>query len=69
MGLLTVFILKESAFEGLFPELMRSLSPFERYLAFVNGIFDVTGVVFYLTVCVLFVIFTVQVMEKRRWSE
>ncbi len=68
-GLLTVFILKESAFEGLFPELMRSLSPFERYLAFVNGIFDVTGVVFYLTVCVLFVIFTVQVMEKRRWSE
>jgi len=48
---------------------MRSLSPFERYLSFINGVFDVTSVVFYLSVAVLFVLFTVQVMEKRRWSE
>lgn len=68
-GLLTVFFINETTFEGLFPELMRSLSPFERYLSFINGVFDVTSVVFYLSVAALFVIFTVQVMEKRRWSE
>jgi ABC-2 type transport system permease protein len=68
-GLLVVYLVKSSVFEGLFPSLMRALSPFERYLSFINGVFDVTSVVFYLTVTVLFVIFTIQVMEKRRWSE
>jgi len=67
--LLAAYFIDASAFEGLFPGLMRSLSPFERYLSFINGVFDVTSVVFYLSVAVLFVLFTVQVMEKRRWSE
>ena len=67
--LLVAYLLDASAFEGLFPGLMRSLSLFERYTYFTNGIFDVTSVVFYLSVAVLFVVFTVQVMEKRRWSE
>jgi len=69
VGLLVVFFIDKTVFEGLFPGLMRSLSPFERYLSFINGVFDVTSVVFYLTVAALFVIFTVQVMEKGRWSE
>ena len=68
-GLLVTYLIKSSVFEGLFPGLMRSLSPFERYYSFANGVFDVTSTVFYLTVTVLFVLFTVQVMEKRRWSE
>ena len=68
-GLLVTYLIKSSVFEGLFPGLMRSLSPFERYHSFANGVFDVTSIVFYLTVTVLFVLFTVQVMEKGRWSE
>lgn len=68
-GIFAAYFIDNTVFEGLFPSLMRSLSPFERYLSFINGVFDVTSVVFYLTVIALFVIFTVQVMEKRRWSE
>lgn len=68
-GLLTVYFINGAVFEGLFPNLMRALSPFERYLSFINGVFDITSVAFYLSVAALFVIFTVQVMEKGRWSE
>lgn len=68
-GLLITFLVKDTLFEGAFPGLMRALSPFDRYLSFINGVFDVTSIVFYLTVIVLFVMFTVQMMEKRRWSE
>lgn len=68
-GLLLTYFIRPAVFEGLFPNLMRSLSLFERYTSFINGVFDVTSIVFYLSVAALFVIFTVQVMEKRRWSE
>ena len=68
-GLLFTFLIKSTLFEGLFPDLMRTLSPFERYVGFVDGVFDITSVVFYVSITALFVVFTVQTMEKGRWSE
>ena len=53
--------------EGLLPRAMNALSLFERFYTFVNGIFDLTGIVYYLTVAVLFLFLTVQSMEKRRY--
>ena len=34
-------------FEGLLPIIMTTLSLFERFYVFVNGVFDVTGIVYY----------------------
>ena len=56
------------AFEGLLPDLMRTLSLFERFTAFVNGVFDLTAIVYYLSVIVFFLFLTVQSMEKRRYN-
>ena len=55
-------------FEGLLPDLMRKLSLFERFYVFVNGIFDMTGIVYYLTVIVFFLFLSVQSLEKRRYN-
>lgn len=44
------------------------LSFMERYDEFTNGILDISNVFFFVSVCAVFVFFTVRVIEKRRWS-
>ena len=55
-------------FESLLPSLMTTLSLFERFYAFVNGVFDMTAVVYYLSVIVFFLFLSVQSLEKRRYN-
>ena len=55
-------------FEGLLPSIMTTLSLFERFYVFVNGMFDMTGIVYYLTVIVFFLFLSVQSLEKRRYN-
>lgn len=44
------------------------LSFFSRYNDFTAGKFDLGNVVFFLSVCAVFVFLTVRVLERRRWS-
>lgn len=53
---------------GLMPKIMDKISLFERFYNFPNGVFDITAVVYFIAVSALFLFFTVQVMEKRRWN-
>lgn len=55
------------AFQGLLPSLMSTLSLFERFNGFVNGVFDGTTIVYYLTVAGGALFLTVQSLEKRRY--
>ena len=57
-----------AALEGLLPGIMKQISLFERFYTFVNGVFDLTGVVYYLSVIVFFLFLTVQSLEKRRYN-
>ena len=57
-----------SVFEGLLPAVMEQLSLFERFYVFINGVFDLTGIIYYLTVIVLFLFLSVQSLEKRRYN-
>ena len=69
MGITTVFYLLDDAkFEGLLPDIMRKLSLFSRLETFVNGVFDLTAVVYFLSVAVFFLFLTVQSLEKRRYN-
>ena len=68
IGLVGVYLLDRTALEGLLPSLMKTLSLFSRFTVFVNGVFDLTGVVYYLSVIVFFLFLAVQSMEKRRYS-
>lgn len=70
-GLFLLIFLKETfpeKFAGFFPALMNELSVFDRFNSFISGIFDLTSVVYFIMVSVVFVFLTVQSMEKRRWS-
>ena len=58
-----------AAFSGLFPEMMNAISVFDRFGTFVDGVFDLTAVVYYLSISAVMLFMTVQVMEKRRWAE
>ena len=55
-------------FEGLFANIVGSLSLFERFYVFVRGVLDLRSVVYYISVIVLFLFLSVQSLEKRRWS-
>jgi len=69
MVLLTgMYFIDSTRFEGLVAEIMEQLSLFQRFTPFINGVFDVTGLVYYLTVIAFFLFLTVQSMEKRRYN-
>lgn len=68
-GLLCWYMLDEAAFAGKFPDMIAELSLFERFYKFINGVCDLTGIVYFVSVITFFMYLTVQSMEKRRWSE
>ena len=67
-GLFFWYGFEPTAFSGLFPKMMEQLSVFDRFYNIVEGMFDWTAVVYYLSIIVVFVFLTVQALEKRRWS-
>lgn len=68
LALAAAFLVDSSMFEGLLPAVMEQLSLFERFNTFVNGVFDVTATVYYLSVIGFFLLLSVQSMEKRRYN-
>ncbi len=66
--LLIAFRVDPTVFDGLLPAIMTRLSLFERFYVFANGVFDMTGIVYFLTVIVLFLFLSVQSLEKRRYN-
>lgn len=67
-ALIGVYALDGTALDGLLPDIMKTLSLFSRFSVFVNGVFDLTGVVYFLSVTVFFLFLAVQSMEKRRYN-
>jgi len=68
-GLYIWYAADSSAFSGLFGDIMNQLSVFDRFYTFVNGVFDPTAIVYYLSITCVFLFLAVQALEKRRWSE
>jgi ABC-2 type transport system permease protein len=63
-----LYFIKPSIFSGAFASVLSWLSLYERFDSFVYGIFDLTAVIYYLSVIFIFVFFSIQSVEKRRWS-
>ena len=62
------WLVNPSSLETLLPDLMNKLSLFERFYTFVNGVFDVTAIVYYASVAVFFLFLCVQSWEKKRYN-
>ena len=48
--------------------MLSALSLFTPFEEFVNSSFSIPTLVYYLTVAVVFLFFTAQGLEKRRWN-
>ncbi len=53
---------------GFFAKVVSAISLFEHFYVFVNGIFDISAVIYFVSVIALFLFLTVMMMEKRRYS-
>lgn len=67
-ALSVAYFVNSSAFEGLLPDIMTKLSLFRQFNSFVNGAFDLTAIVYYVSVMGFFLFLTVQSLEKRRYN-
>lgn len=67
-GLFFWYGFSPDTFSGLFPAMMDQISVFDRFYTIVDGVFDWTAVVYYLSIIAVFLFLTVQSLEKRRWS-
>lgn len=65
---LIIFLLDDTKLEGLLPDIMRQLSLFDRMDTIINGVFDITAMVYFLSVSIFFLFLTVQSLEKRRYN-
>ncbi len=68
-GLQIWYHIDSSAFSGLFGDMMNAISVFDRFDTFVDGVFDLKAIMYYLSISAVMLFMTVQVMEKRRWAE
>ena len=68
LGIAILCFVDSSLFEGLLPAMTETLSLLERFNSFVNGVFDMTTIVYYLSVIVFFLFLSVQSLEKRRYN-
>lgn len=59
-----IYFADSSRFEGLVPDIMTKLSLFERFYTFVNGVFDLTAIIYYITVIIFFLFLSVQSLER-----
>ena len=67
-ALSVAYFVNSSAIEGLLPDIMTKLSLFRQFNSFVNGAFDLTAIVYYVSVMGFFLFLTVQSLEKRRYN-
>ena len=68
LPIVVICFAKGQLLEGVLPKVFSALSLYDRFYTFAEGLFDLKVILYFLSVSVLFTIFTVQSMEKRRWS-
>ena len=68
LAVVITYFVDSSKFEGLLPDIMTKLYLFERFYIFVNGVFDMTAIIYYITVIIFFLFLSVQSLEKRRYN-
>lgn len=66
LGIIAVYCIDSTKLEGLLPKIMTKLSLFERFYGFVNGVFDMTAMVYYITFAAFFLFLSVQSLERQR---
>lgn len=67
-ALVILFIVNRVVFDGLIGKILRWISLISRYDSFQLGVFDLSDMIYYLSIIFFFLFLTVQVIKKKRWS-
>ncbi len=68
LGTLLIGLFSSSIGNDVIRVIVKWFSILDRYINFRYGIFDVSSIVYYISITAIFVFLTVRVYEKRRWS-
>lgn len=68
LALIIIYIVKKTLFEGLIGDIFESVSLIARFDDVINQTLDLSTIIYYISVSVLFIFLTVQSIQKRRWS-
>lgn len=63
-----LYLIKPSVYDGSVVKFFDWLTISTRFDSFVYEIFDLSSIIYYLSVIGIFVFLTIQVLKKRRWS-
>ncbi|MDO5539310.1 MAG: Gldg family protein [Eubacteriales bacterium] len=66
--LAAVYIIKPAVYEGLIQNILEIFNVTAHFEEFAGGMFDIAGVIYYLSVTALFLFLTVESIQKRRWG-
>ncbi|MDO4339703.1 MAG: ABC transporter permease [Eubacteriales bacterium] len=66
--LIVVYVINSSFFEGGIQKVLEIFNLSGHFDNFTNGIFDITGIVYFLSVIVICIFLTIQSILKRRWN-
>jgi ABC-2 type transport system permease protein len=64
----TGYFINKFIYDGLIHKVIERLSLLKRFEPFIRGNLSLSPVVFYLSFISIFIFFTVQMIEKRRWD-
>lgn len=67
-ALFILYAVKSSLFEGAVQKLLELLNLTGHFDDYVDGIFSVSGILYYISVIGVFLFLTAQSIQKRRWS-
>lgn len=67
-ALVITYILKSTLFEGSVQKFLEIFNITSHFDNFTNGILDLQGIVYFLSVIVIFIFLSVQSITKRRWN-
>ena len=62
------FLCFRDSYENMFPNMVSYLAVFNRFYDFAYGIFDLTAIIYFISVAVFFVFLSVLSVEKKRWN-
>ena len=68
IALVIVYVIKSSIFQGGIQKVLNVFNLSGHYENFTNGAFDVTGIVYFISVVAICLFLTMQSIQKRRWN-
>lgn len=68
IALVAAWFIKPEIFDDGIAKIVDWVSILDRYDNFINGIFDASSIVYYLSFIAVFLFLSIQSIEKRRWN-